>query len=121
MYFSMILFYGQPGLEADIFQSYMRCSGYPVHLITGDLPPSLRMTILPASVGVIALQKPAEDLVGLAREMLSSGQGYFKRIFILADGQPVPATEPEVEVIYPPFRLSGVIKRIQALSRQENG
>ncbi len=81
-----------------------------------DCPP---LTTLASSVAVIALEKPAEELVRLAHELYARSDGGLKRIFILADGQPLPATEPQVEVIRRPFRLSEVIKRIQFLSRQD--
>ena len=118
MLVSSIIFYGSPGLEADIFQSYMRCSGYPVHVVTqwSDCPP---LTTLASAFAVIALDQPAEELVRMAHELYAHSEGAFKRIFVLADGQAPPPAEPQVEMIRRPYRLTEVIRRIQFLSRQD--
>jgi hypothetical protein len=118
MPFLPIFYYGLPGLEADIFHSYMRCSGYPVRMLvtrTPFLPP------LPdgsASVVVIALTEPPEKLAQFARELRMNSSGTVQRVFILANGTPPRVDDPGIEIIERPFRLSEVIKRIQVLNRQ---
>ena len=118
MPFASIIYYGTPGLETDIFQSYMSCSGYPVRVVTG-FPEAPTITTLAASIAVIALEKPGEELVRLARELCARSEGCLQRIFILTDAESLPVAEPQVEIIQRPFRLSEVIKRIQFLSRQD--
>ncbi len=119
MSFSPIIYYGKPGLEADIFQSYMRCSGYPVQVVTANSFDAPTIATLVPVVAVIALEKSAEELIRLVDALHRQGEGCIKRIFILADDNaPLPLIEPGVEVIQRPYRLSEVIRRIQALNRQ---
>ncbi len=118
MSFLPIFYYGVPGLEADIFQSYMRCSGYPVKMMLPNGSPLAPLPDDTASVVVIALPKSSEELVRLARALRIQSKGSLKHIFILADGQPLQVDDPTVEIIERPFRLSEVIKRIQVYSRQ---
>jgi DNA-binding response OmpR family regulator len=118
MSFLPIFYYGSPGLEADIFQSYMRCSGYPVKMITERAQSLFTIPDQPSSVAVLALTNSPEELLKFARELCTRSTGSIRRIFILADGQPLTIDDPAVEVIERPFRLSEVIKRIQVLNRQ---
>ncbi len=113
-----ILYYGAPGLESDIFQSYMRCSGYPVQMVLADTPNLAPVSGQTSSIAVIALPKPPEELVQLASELRAHSNGLFKRIFILSEGRPMTPNDPAIEIIERPFRLSEVIKRIQILNRQ---
>ncbi len=117
MSFLPIFYYGTPGLEADIFQSYMRCSGYQVRLINADVSTPITMPSETSAIAVIALEKRPEELIQLARELRARGDELVKRVFILADGFSIGVDDPAVEVIQRPFRLSEVIKRIQVLSR----
>jgi hypothetical protein len=119
MTFSSIVYYGQPGLEADIFQSYMRCSGYPVQLVTTNSLNSSLIVPLAAPIAVIALDKPCEDLIRIVHNLRVQNEGCVKRIFILSDSQSLQVDEPGVEIITRPFRLSEVIKRIQNLKHED--
>ncbi len=117
MSFLPILYYGVPGLEADIFQSYMRCSGYSVKMVLPNTPSLVPLPDGPASVAVIALPRSSDDLAQLVKVLRTKGNGSLKHIFILADGEPLSVNDPSVEIIERPFRLSEVIKRIQVYNR----
>ncbi len=117
MSFLPIFYYGTPGLEADIFQSYMRCSGYQVRLIITDTMTPVAMPSGTSSIAVIALEKRPEELVQFAHELRRRSGELVKRVFILADSFPTGLDDPAVEIIQRPFRLSEVIKRIQILTR----
>lgn len=114
-----LVYYGKPGLEADVFQAYMTSSGFSVQMVTGaDLT-------IPANgfrnpfITVISLDRSPEELLRLANEIQASGNGSVKRILILTEGQPFPAESPSVEVILRPYRLSQLADRIRAISRIE--
>lgn len=110
-----LVYYGAPGLEADVFQAYMASSGFPVQLVTnGKIPGSV---LDGSSITVISLEKSPEELLQLADEIQTRSGGCVKRVLILADGQPFESEEPSVEVIHRPYRLSEIADRIRAISR----
>jgi hypothetical protein len=112
-----LVYYGKPGLEADVFQAYMASSGFPVQVVTnaeGRIPANL---FNGSSITVISLDKSPEELLRLANEIQVRSNGCVKRVLILADGQPFDAEVPAVEVILRPYRLSEIADRVRALSR----
>ncbi len=111
-----IVYYGRRGLEADVFQSYMRLSGYPVQMVpieNGSLPEAINCA---SSVAVISLDRPLDQILVLAQSIEKQAQGCVQ-IFILSDPESAVPGGPGVEVIIRPFHLSEVIKRIQRLHR----
>jgi hypothetical protein len=114
-----VVYFGKPGLEADVFQAYMASSGFPVHMVTDG------QTRIPAnlfngsSITVISLEKSPEELLRLAREIKLQSNGHVKRILILVEGQPFEAEAPVVEVIQRPYRLSELADWVRAISRAE--
>jgi hypothetical protein len=110
-----LVYYGNPGLEADVFQAYMASSGFPVQIVTnGKIPGSMLNS---SSITVISLEKSPEELMRLADEIQARSKGCVKRVLILADGQRFESEEPAVEIIYRPYRLSEIADRIRAISR----
>ena len=116
MLFMPIVYYGRPGLESDIFVSYMRHSGYPVQVVpleNGEFPQIVR---LPASVAVVSTDRAADQTLHFVQEIRRQTEDCVK-IFVIAD---LPAVEPEVpsvEIINRPNHLGAVVKKIQGLSR----
>jgi hypothetical protein len=114
-----LVYFGKPGLEADVFQAYMASSGFPVQMVTnaqGRFPANLFNS---SSITVISLEKSPEELLRLASEIRMRGNGCVKRILILADGQTFDAEAPAVEVIQRPYRLSEIADRVRAISQAE--
>lgn len=110
-----LVYYGKPGLEADVFQAYMASSGFPVEVVTnGKIPGNMLDS---SSITVISLEKSPEELMHLADEIQARSKGCVKRVLILADGQPFESEAPSVEVIHRPYRLSEIADRIRAISR----
>ena len=112
-----LVYYGKPGLEADVFQAYMASSGFPVQIVNNAEDKLPANVFDGSSITVISLEKSPEELLRLANEIRVRSNGSVKRILILADGQPFDVEAPAVEVIYRPFRLSEVAARIRAISR----
>lgn len=114
-----IVYYGKPGLEADVFQAYMASSGFPVQMMIhreGEAPSDLSSG---SSITVIALEKTPQELLELAQAIRSQGGDCLKRVFILTEGQSSDADLPSVEFIHRPYRLSELVERIRAISRDD--
>jgi DNA-binding response OmpR family regulator len=114
-----IVYYGKPGLDADVFQAYMTSSGYPVQMVTsaeGGFPPNVLGI---SSITVIALEKSPQELLELAHEIRMQSNGCVKRVLILAEGQSSDADAPAVEFIHRPYRLSELVERVRAISRND--
>ena len=114
-----LVYYGKPGLEAEVFQAYMTSSGFTVQMVTnfqGQIPATLFNN---SSITVLSLDKSNEELIRLADEIRVRSNGNVKRVLILADGQSFEAEAPAVEIIFRPYRLSEIADRIRAISRAE--
>ncbi len=115
MLFLPVVFYGRRGLEADVFESYMSRSGYPVQVVlveNGHLP---SVANEPSSIAVIALG-PTSQGMELARQ-IQMETGGCARVFILNAPEAQRSDDPSVEIIPKPYQLSQVVKRIQRVSR----
>ncbi|MGE5140917.1 MAG: hypothetical protein ACM3JD_15735 [Rudaea sp.] len=111
-----IVYYGRPGLESDIFVSYMRHSGYPVQVVpleNGNLPDVVN---LPASVAVVSLDRTADQTLHFIREIRNQTEDCVK-IFVIADLPTVEPEVPAVEIVNRPNHLGAIVKKIQGLSR----
>ena len=115
-----IIFYGTPGLEAQIFQTYMASSGYQVQLVTTRDGAFSSIDGSPSAIVVIAVDKSPQELTELAREIRARKQGTNGHVFILSGEQPFDTGLPSVDVIPRPFRLSEVIARIQTITRRKS-
>ena len=117
MPFLPIYFYGTPGLESDVFVSYMRCAGYTVQAISGDITEFLIGPEISGAVLVIALKDSTEPAGGIIQRLDRRQRGCIKKIFVLPNGKPFRSTDPIVQVVDCPSRLTRVVKEIQALGR----
>ncbi len=114
-----IIFYGTPGLEAQIFQTYMASSGYQVQMVTTRDGAFASVAGSASAIVVIAIDKPPQELTALAQEIRARKQVPANHIFILSGEQSFDTGLPSVDVIPRPFRLSEVIARIQAITRRK--
>ncbi len=115
MLFLPVVFYGRHGLEADVLESYLRRSGYPVEMVlteNGNLP---EVANTPSSIAVIAL---GSSTIGLElAQQIQLVTGGCTKVFILAGSPDLKSNDPSVEIIQRPYHLSHVIKRIQWVSK----
>ncbi len=115
MLFLPVVFYGRHGLEADVLESYLRRSGYPVEMVlteNGNLP---EVANTPSSIAVIAL---GSSTIGLElAQQIQLVTGGCAKVFILAGSPDIKSSDPSVEIIQRPYHLSHVIKRIQWVSK----
>ncbi len=116
MLFLPIVYYGKRGLEADIFTSYMRLSGYCVQVVTTENGHIPDLVSTPASIAVISLDKPSAQVLQLAEQIRAQAEGCAK-IFVLAEPGAINPHGTPIEVIERPYHLSELIKRIQSLNR----
>ncbi len=115
MLFLPVVFYGRRGLEADVFESYMRRSGYPVQIVLVENGHSPYVANEPSSIAVIALGSSGQGME-LARQIQMETGGCAK-VFILHELESQKSDDPSVEIIPQPYQLSQVVKRIQRVSR----
>ncbi|MGB8645748.1 MAG: hypothetical protein WCF84_10965 [Anaerolineae bacterium] len=111
-----IVYYGRRGLEADIFETYMRRAGYSFQMVPVENESMPEVVNQLSSVAVISLDCP-DDWVLLLTQMIQLHAEGCIRIFVLAGAQNVALSIPFVDVIACPYRLGEVVKRIQHLSR----
>ena len=114
-----LVYYGKPGLEANVFRAYMTSAGFTVQLVTNlqdQIPANLSSN---SFITVISLEESSQELIRVANEIRERSNGNVKRVLILADGPPFEVEAPAVEVIFKPYRLSEIADRIRAISRAE--
>jgi hypothetical protein len=114
-----LVYYGKPGLEADVFQAYMASSGFSVQMVTNTQGRIPDIVFNNDSITVISLERSNEELVRLANQIRSQSNGFARRVLILADAQPSDVEAPAVDVIFRPYRLSEIADRIRAINRVE--
>ncbi len=118
MPFLPVYFCGTPGLEADVFVSYLRCAGYPVQALSSD-PSEFRITPeMAGAVVVIALKDSSEQVRRIIQRLDRRQRECIKKIFVLPNGKPFHSTDPIVQVVDCPSQLSRVVREIQALGRE---
>ena len=116
-----IIFYGPPGLEAQVFQSFLTKSGYRVRLVTVAEQAWLALNANPTAILVIALDHSLQEARDLVQRVGTTLARRVLHIFILAEEQPFEVDLPNAEIIPRPWRLSEVIARIRALTRPKHG
>lgn len=112
-----LVYIGKPGIEADVFRTYMVSSGFTVQIVTdtqGQLPESL---FDEDAITVISLRNSSEELARFEDEIRSHNGRAANRILILADRQSLGAKATALQVIFRPYRLSEIAARIRAISR----
>ncbi len=113
----LIIYYGSPGLESQVFQSYMVSSGYKVQVVTTREGAITALDANPASFAIVALQNKQWDLIEQARSLLAHVRDSRCHVFVLSaeDGAEMPPDG--IDVIPRPYRLSELVRRIQALTK----
>ncbi len=113
-----ILYYGERGLEEQVFQVYLSRAGYPVQLVSNVDQALALLRLDRSAILVLALDRTLQELMQLTRTILAFTHNPAHAIFVLDGDEAVDAEIPNVDVISRPFRLSKVIRRIQALARK---
>ncbi len=113
----LIIYYGNPGLESQVFQSYMVSSGYKVQVVSTSEGASSALDANPVAIAVIALQNKLSELMAQAYELRSHTNVSGSQIFVLSSDDGVDTSQPGVVIIPRPYRLSELVRRIQALTK----
>ena len=114
---ALIIYYGKPGLESQVFHSYMASSGYRVKVVDNCDGASSALDADPDAIVVIALDQEPHELIHHA-EVLRAHAKHDSHIFVIS-----PAESPEtqlsgIDVIPQPYRLSELVRRIRALAQE---
>ena len=114
----MIIYYGKPGLEAQVFQSYMVSSGYKVQVVSTREAALAALAADPAAIAVIALDNKQQELVEQAELLRRHANHQQSHIFILSTEEILEAQPAGIDIIPRPYRLSELVRRIQALTKE---
>ncbi len=114
----MIIYYGKPGLEAQVFQSYMASSGYKVQVVSTREGVLAALAADPAAIAVIALDDKQQELIEQAELLRRYADHRQSHIFILSTEETLEAQPAGIDVIPRPYRLSELVRRIQALTKE---
>jgi CheY-like chemotaxis protein len=117
MRFDSIVFYGDPGLESTLFQTYMGRLGYQVRVVASAQEAVALLKLNPAMIAVIAAQNPKKAVPDFARALEAQSLPRKNKIFVLNDFDLNQSALPNMTVIHQPNRLSRVIHAIQSLNR----
>ncbi len=117
MSFLPISYYGAPGLESDVFVSYMRCAGFPTQLTALQCLDSRVEPPQANGVVIISVDWPPDEINRLIGELRQKGNGSTGWIFVLTFEENFVPDCPGVQVVERPFHLSEVARRIHALNR----
>ncbi len=115
----LIIYYGNTGLESQVFQSYMASSGYKVQVVTSGEAAASALDANPASIAVIALDRKQHELMEQARRLRGQVNGREGFIFILSTEDTREPAPEGVVVIPRPYRLSELVRRIQAITKTQ--
>jgi DNA-binding response OmpR family regulator len=115
MYSHLIIYYGKPGLETEVFQSYMMSSGYRVQIVGDCDSATSALHANPEAIVVLAADQEPEEAIHHA-ELLHAHLEINGRIFVISSAQSLDPQLSGVDVIPQPYRLSELVKRIRALS-----
>ncbi len=118
MSYSLIIYYGKPGLESQVFQSYMASSGYKVQVVTTREGALSALAADPSAIAVIALEKKQQELIEQAELLRLCADHNPSHIFILSTEDTFEIRPPGVDVIPRPYRLSELVRRIQAIAKE---
>ncbi len=117
MPYPLIIYYGNSGLESQIFQSYMTSSGYRVQVVNSREGAISALHADPAAIAVIALEKKQQELIEQAEALRAYADRAHAHFFILSTEEAFEPRQPQIDVIPRPYRLSELVRRIQALTK----
>jgi DNA-binding response OmpR family regulator len=110
----LIIYFGKPGLESQVFQSYMVSSGYQVQVVGSCDGATSALDANPDAIAVIAVDQDPQGLIHQA-EILRAHAGPSSHIFIISPDEALDLHLSGVQVIPRPYRLSELVRRIRAL------
>jgi DNA-binding response OmpR family regulator len=115
MYVRLIIYFGMPGLETEVFQSYMASLGYKVQVVSTCASAASALDAAPDAIVVIAADQEPEEAIQSAESL----QAHLKvdgRIFVISPAQALDLHLSRVDIVPQPYRLSELVKRIRALT-----
>jgi DNA-binding response OmpR family regulator len=115
MYSRLIIYFGKPGLETEVFHSYMASLGYRVQVVSTCASATSALDATPGAIVVIAADQEPEEAVHHA-ESLHAHLKIDGRIFVISSAQSLDLRLSGVDFIPQPYRLSELVKRIRALT-----
>ncbi len=118
MTYPLIIYYGNSGLESQVFQSYMASSGYRVQVVNTREGAISALHADPAAIAVIALEKKQQELIEQAQALRTYTDQRRAHFFILSTEDGFEIGQPWIDVIPRPYRLSELVKRIQSLLKE---
>ncbi len=113
----LIVYYGNSGLESQVFQSYMASSGFKVQVVTSSEAAAKVLDANPDAIAVVALDESDQRLVEEAEELQARGNRRKSRVFVLSTEESMITPPNGVDVIPRPYRLSELVRQIQGLTR----
>jgi DNA-binding response OmpR family regulator len=113
----LIIYYGKPGLDTQVFQSYMVSSGYQVQVVNNRESARTALKADPCAIVVIATDQDPQEIIQQA-EGLRAYAKLDDHIFIISPFESLDLHMSGVNVIPRPYRLSELVRRIQALAPQ---
>ncbi len=117
MPYPLIIYFGRPGLESQVFQSYMVSSGYQVQVVTSREGAVSALSADPTAIAVIALEKKQQELIEQAEALRRYADHKRSHIFVLSTEQELNARPSGIDIIPRPYRLSELVRRIQAITK----
>ncbi len=115
MAYPLIIYYGNSGLESQVFQSYMASSGYKVQVVNTREGAISALHADPAAIAVIALEKKQQELIEQAQALHTYADQKRAHFFILSTEDGFELRQPWMDIIPRPYRLSELVRRIQSL------
>lgn len=111
----MIIYYGRPGLDTQVFQSYMVSSGYQVQVVGNRDGVRSALDANRDAIVVIAVDQDPEELAAQAQRLRSLAR-FDRRIFLISPEETADPRLSGIEIIPKPYRLSELVRRIRALA-----
>ncbi len=118
MAYPLIIYYGNLGLESQVFQSYMVSSGYKVQVVNSREGVISALHADPAAIAVIALEKKQQELIEQAQALRAHADQGRAHFFVLSTDDALDLRQPGIDIIPRPYRLSELVRRIQALTKE---
>lgn len=115
----LIIYYGPPGLDTQVFQSYMVSSGYQVKVVSNREGVRSALDANRDAIVVIAVDQDAQELTGEA-ESLRALTRFGRRIFLISPEETPELRLSGVQVIPKPYRLSELVRRIRAIAPENS-
>jgi DNA-binding response OmpR family regulator len=110
-----IIYYGRPGLETQVFQSYMVSSGYRVQVVYNRDSASCALDASPDAIVVIAVDQDPQEMIRQA-EILRAHAQLDGHVFLISPAESLDLQLSGIDVIPRPYRLSELVRRIRALT-----